>query len=151
MAWTKLDKKYESQSATSKVQLVKKFNSSVLDDLDKDPDDWISELEVTRARLKKMSYVIEEKSLLIHVMNNLPEEYVNTVEILENRIDSEDDPLSIDELREKLSAKYDKLQVRKKYVDRELALYANNFKGRCRACGKFGHKAAECTEKTKTP
>ena len=91
---------------------------------------------------------------MMHIMNNLPSSYDSLIENLEDRLDSIVDPLTISMLRDKLSEKYKKIKKRKGIKaydsddsddDEEKALFAKTFKGRCRKCGKFGHKAVDCS------
>ena len=155
LAWRKLEAKYDSQTNSSKVKLMNQLNKSRLKDSQDDPDHWVSELEVIRTRLKKMNVQIEDDYFMIHILNNLPQEYDQVVDSLEDRIDAKLDPLTLEILREKLSSKYEKLQDahKEKYDEREdedaaLAGFGN-FKGRCYICGKFGHKGADCPEREK--
>ena len=68
--------------------------------------------------------------------------------------------LTIESLREELNMYYDRMESKKPgrfkgsdedYNDQdEAALIIGQFKGRCRGCGKFGHKKSDCLdEKTK--
>ena len=43
------------------------------------------------------------------ILSNLPEEYHTIVEILEYDLDDEDDPLTIERIRDKLSVKFDQI------------------------------------------
>ena len=114
LAWKRLELKYESQTSTTKVQLMRMFSASRLKSSKKDPDVWISDLESIRARLKKMDYQVEDKYMIIHVLNNLPKEYDNLVDNLEERIDAQENPLTVDNLREKLQSKYEKIRLKMK-------------------------------------
>ena len=151
-AWGKLMQRYESQTNASRVKLMGQFTSSKLRKNTQDPDPWISELELMRIRLKKMGSDIDDEYLMMHVMNNLPSAYDGLIENLEDRLDSTFDPLTMTVLRDKVSEKYEKIKRRKGIKDEvsdseeeeEKALFAKQFKGRCRKCGKFGHKAADC-------
>ena len=150
-AWGKLMQRYESQSNASRVKLMGQFSGSRLKKNKDDPDTWISELELMRIRLKKMGTPIDDEYLMMHIMNNLPSAYDSLIENLEDRLDSVLDPLTLDNLRDKISEKYEKIKRRKGWEsgsdsekDEEKALFAKTFKGRCNKCGKFGHKAAEC-------
>ena len=53
---------------------------------------------------------IEEEDAMIHILNNLPVEYENTVEVMERRLDDTMDPLTIDIIRDELSLKYEKIK-----------------------------------------
>ena len=155
LAWTKLQQKYESQTSASRVKLMNQFTNNKLKKLSKDPDEWIAELELTRSRLKKMGTEIDESYLMMHVLNNMPSSYDNIIDTLEDCLDSTTDPLTIENLREKLSEKYEKIKAKKKFrqddsdsEEEERGLFAGSkFKGRCNYCGKFGHKAAQCNKK----
>ena len=151
MAWGKLMQRYESQTNASRVKLMGQFSSSRLKKNNQDPDSWISELELMRIRLKKMGTPIDDEYLMMHILNNLPSAYDSLIENLEDRLDSVLDPLTLSILRDKLSEKYEKIRKRKGWDDdsasedeEERALFAKSFKGRCRKCGKFGHKGADC-------
>ena len=155
MAWSKLQQKFESQTSASRVKLMNQFTNNKLKKLSKDPDEWIAELELTRSRLKKMGTEIEESYLMMHVLKNMPNAYDNLIDTLEDCLDSVTDPLIIENLREKLSEKYEKIKAKKKFCqeesdseEEERALFAGGeFKGCCHYCGKFGHKAAQCNKK----
>ena len=156
LAWSKLQQKFESKTSASRVKLMNQFTNNKLKKLSKDPDEWISELELTRTRLKKMGTDIDESYMMMHILNNVPGAYDNLVDALEDRLDSSTDPLTIENLREKLSEKYEKMKARKKFrhddsdsdEEEEKALFAGGkFKGRCNYCGKFGHKAIQCNKK----
>ena len=75
--------------------------------------------------------------------------------MLEDHLDSTTDPRTIENLREKLSEKYEKIKAKKKFCqddsdseEEERALFAGSkFKGRCHYCGKFGHKSVQCNKK----
>ena len=44
LAWDRLVTKYEPYTATSNLNLKNRFENSALVSIDKDPDEWISEL-----------------------------------------------------------------------------------------------------------
>ena len=155
LAWTKLQSKFESQTSASRVKLMNQFTNNKLRKLSQDPDVWISELELLRTRLQKMGSNIDESYVMIHIMNNLPSAYDNLIDSLEDKLGASTDALTLESLREKLSEKYEKIKMRKRFKteesdsdDDEKALFAGGkFKGRCHYCGKFGHKASECRKK----
>ena len=102
-----------------------------------------------------MSTNIDENYIMIHIMNNLPPAYDNLIDSLEDKLGAKNDPLTLEILREKLSEKYEKIKMRKRFKDEDLdsdedekALIAGGkFKGRCHYFGKFRHKASECQQK----
>ena len=69
---------------------------------------------------------------------------------MEKRINNPDDPLDIDELREDLALKYQKMNPKSMEADldedEEIGLFAGGFKGKCHNCGKYGHKKSQCWE-----
>ena len=148
-AWQKLMKRFESKTSASKVKTMGQLHASRLTKKTKDPEVWISELELLRSRLTEMGTTVDDEFLILHILNNLPSDYDNVVENLEERVDSVTNPLGLEDVRQKLSEKYEKMRLRKKFKDEsdddeEQALFATKFKGRCNKCGKFGHKAKDC-------
>ena len=115
-------------------------------------------LENLISRIEELGETISDSQLKVHILNNLPVEYEGVIEQLEDKISD----LSIEEIEIKLSAKYQRIKKRmsgrrpnsRSYsrddddVDEETALsaYTKQFKGRCRNCGKYGHKAADFKE-----
>ena len=154
-AWKKLMNRYESQTSASKVKIMGQLHASRLTKKTKDPEAWISELEMLRSRLKEMGTDIDDEFLILHILNNLPSEYDNVVENLEERVDSVINPLGIEDVRQKLSEKFEKMKIRKKIKEDsededDQALFTTKFKGRCNKCGKFGHKAKDCRSTSDT-
>ena len=86
---------------------------------------------------------LNDEYLMMHIMNN---------ENMEDKLNATLDPLTMSQLRDKISEKYEKIKRRKGYKadnsgsddEEERALFAKTFKGRCRKSGKFGHKGSEC-------
>ena len=141
--------RYESQTSASKVKIMGQLHASRLTKRNKDPEVWISELEMLRSRLSEMGTTIDDEFLILHILNNLPSDYDNVVENLEERVDSTTNPLGIEDVRQKLSEKFEKMRLRKKLKEDtddedEQALFTTKLKGRCNKCGKFGHKAKDC-------
>ena len=58
LVWKKLSAKYDSHSSMTVVELSKQFKDSKLTSLSIDPDDWIVELEILKACLADMKYLI---------------------------------------------------------------------------------------------
>ena len=112
LAWINLEKKFMPKTSSTIVELKKMWAASQLKNARKDPDKWIQKLEIVRARLKKMNHTITDDDVLIHIVNNLPKEYDELVERLEEKIGADQDELTIDELRTKLNAKFRRLQLR---------------------------------------
>ena len=54
-----------------------------------------------RARLKKMETNIEDKYLMMYIMNNLPSAYDSLIENLEDRLESTFDPLTVKKKKKK--------------------------------------------------
>ena len=150
LAWKNLLNKFEPTTAADKVSLLKEFADSKLDDVESDPDTWYNELATLRQQLKKVGTLKSDEDMMVHILNNLPKEYENTVELCERRIGLATDPLTLDDLRAELRSKYKRLTKANDKKKEEVALVAagknfqKQFKGKCRNCGKIGHKAVDC-------
>ena len=137
--WKKLMNRYESQTSASKVKIMGQLHASRITKKSKDPEVWISELEVLRSWLKEMGTTIDDEFLILHILNNLPSEYDNVVENLEERVDSVLNPLGIEDVHQKLSEYFERMKIRKKVRDdsddkEEQALFMTKFKGRRNCC-----------------
>ena len=93
--------KYEPKTGTQMVLLKKEFNKCALNK-NQDPDEWISELERIRTRLRSLRSEIDDTDLIIHILNNLTPEYDNVVENIENRLSEDYNKIELEEVRQRL-------------------------------------------------
>ena len=93
-----------------------------------------------------------DEQFLIQVLNSLTGDYELQMTLMEKRIGNKENPLTIDELKEDLNLRYERLSsksesTRNDDYGEEKALFVTQFKGKCRNCGKLGHKSAQCKSK----
>ena len=99
--------------------------------------------------------------MINHILCSLPEEYDAKVEYLQNKIDEKEE-ISLNKVMDALRTKYNLICQRKNKrinlnEDEAPALFVNNqafrgkkqYKGTCRICGKYGHKAEDCLHNEK--
>lgn len=152
LAWDRLVAKYAPKTAPSLLKLKKKFANSKLHHRDDHPDEWITELESLRTEMESIhiSTAMADIDFMIHILNNLPEEYDVVLDGMESRLmldDSNPSKLTIEDIRDKLNNRFERIDERSEQEEREVALagyYGKAFKGLCNKCGKYGHKASEC-------
>ena len=154
LAWWRLENKYAAKNAPNLLKLQEQYTDCRLKKKTQDPDIWITQLEDYRYQMDEMGETVSDKQLMMKILNSVPEEYDIEVSKLEERFSNIIDPLTIEGIRATLSLKYERMQKRmtdKKRDDggdEEHALTATGqFKGMCRKCGKYGHKAADCRSK----
>ena len=172
LAWERLTSKYQPRSTPSYIQLKKDFANSKLSSLDTRPDEWMSELESLRTEMNKIQIRgktdMSEVDLIIHILSNLPEEYEVAVSELERKLKDTSIHLSMEDIRETLSSRYERIVKNDKAKKEEVAFAAfqkqfNNkeyqagrenraernrrIKGNCWYCGKNGHKALDCEKR----
>ena len=157
LAWTRLTNKYESKSIPSMLKLKKNFTNSKFKDYG-DPDEWITVLEEIQTKIleaapTKTEYHISDESLMMNVINGLPRTYDIERNDLEKEL--ENGSLDITALRLKLSTRHERLEDEDEThesEEEESAMTAQGgpkrfkkkYKGRCKKCGKYGHKSADC-------
>ena len=150
LAWERLTSKYQPKSTPSYIQLKKDFANSKLPSLDTRPDEWMSELESLRTEMNKIQIrgktAMSEVDLIIHILSNLPEEYEVAVSELERKLKDDSVQLSMEDIRETLGSRFDRIVKNYEAKKEELAFAAfkKQFKGLCGKCGKYGHKSTEC-------
>jgi gag-polypeptide of LTR copia-type len=88
LAWEELRSKFEPTTTMGLIALKREFTLCCLADLSSNPDIWNRELERIRRRLITMGHLISNVDLIIHILNNLPEDYENLIENLESEIES---------------------------------------------------------------
>jgi hypothetical protein len=96
-----------------------------------------------------MGSFMTDDQFMVQVLNSLTNDYELQMLLLEKRIGSKENPLTIDELKEELSPRYERLVMKTETakindLGKEKALVVTQFKGKCRNCGKIGHMAAQC-------
>ena len=151
LAWKKLKHKYAPKTAPTEMSLYNKFHSSKLRN-GEDPDIWICGIEDVRNRLEEMGTKMDERLFIMHILNNLTEEYDYTIQLLEKRnsADTEEkERLTLEELRADLSLKFERMNKNNNdNIDddeKDAAFNAyGKFKGKCTKCGKIGHKSFQC-------
>ena len=186
LAWKKLNAKYESTTNASMKRIQGEFFASKLNDMDKDPVEWTTELEVLQSRLKNTKFEISDEQLLNHVLLNLPNQYDGIIDSIE----ISDKDFKLDEVNDLLTEKFEKIRLKSENEDtssiieeKALIMTESNenqddkiyksvekciremmknqktdtlsynrsnpnkqFKGRCRVCGRIGHKGTDCWE-----
>ena len=164
LAWKKLKKIFNPQTSANKLKLKRQFTNSNLTDWKKDPDDWITELDILQTQLEEMGHTISDKDLMIHILNNFPTEYKSKVASLVKDLDNEDCPLTLAQMTNELNFKYKKICKKNEYDPEsgeqkrkgknnanDTALIVRGFKGfrgRCHFYGNFGHEQSECPFKS---
>jgi hypothetical protein len=119
---------------------------------EEDHESWINNLEDLKLKLEVMGLFVTDDQLMVQVFNSLIDDYKLQMLLLEKRIGSKENLLNIDELKEELSLRYERLLMKTEIakinnLDEEKALVVTQFKGKCRNCGNIGHKTAQCKSK----
>jgi hypothetical protein len=148
MAWERLENKFEPSSAPSLVKLEKQFRQCSLKK-GQDPDIWITELVDYRMRLEELGSSISDNQFILHILNNMTDDYDLQVTIMEKRVTDKSNPLTINEIRDNLNLRFEILnekqnEERENDNNYEVAFFGGQFKGKCRNCGAIGHKAKDC-------
>jgi hypothetical protein len=153
MAWERLKNKFEPSSAPSLVKLEKQFRQCSLKKR-QDPDIWITELEDYRMRLEELGSSISDNQFILHILNNMTDDYDLQLAMMEKRVTDKSNPLTIDEIRDDLNLGFERLNEKQNEEsendnNQEVPFFGGQFKGKCRNCGAIGHKAKDCKSKTR--
>ena len=147
LAWERLLEEYEPNDHMSKVELRQMFMSTKFEKQDEDPEMFFTRLDQVRQRYENNGMTLDDTEMLTQLVAVAPKEYQN---VLTNYMMYNED-VKIQEIRKTLKHHYRALKISSKedQTDNEVALAGFGFKGRCKKCGVFGHKAAKCPEKKK--
>jgi gag-polypeptide of LTR copia-type len=127
------------------MQLTKEFHSKILQ-RNQDPDIYITELEALQVKMEELGHPITDQSLILHVLNNLNDNYEMEIKMLEHKMQlykESNKTITIDEVRTELNLRYERLCKTNKPIDHAYYM-GTKYKGKCHWCGKIGHKASEC-------
>jgi gag-polypeptide of LTR copia-type/Zinc knuckle len=145
-----LNSKFEPKTKASLIQLKKQLLDCKLTSPSQDPDEWIQTLEGLQRKLLTLGHEVSDMDIVIHILQNLPKEYDTTTELLE--YDLENNFASLDRVKEKLRARFDKLQRSNPTQDDALIVGGSKpgkYKGLYTFCGIYGHKSSQCRKKPK--
>jgi hypothetical protein len=148
LVYCRLKKKFEPSTTPQLMQLTKTFHSKVLGK-HQDPDTYITEMESLRIKLVQLNHNITEQALILHVLNNLNEQYDMEIKMLEHKIniykeEGKGRELSIEDVRLELNLRYERIKNTNRANNIDHAYYlGTKFKGKCHWCGKIGHKLTE--------
>jgi hypothetical protein len=155
LAWDRLVAKYAPKTAPSLLKLKKQFANSLLKN-EVYPDEWITELESLRNDMDSISLSskMNDQDFMIHILNNLPESYDVILDGMESRLmlpDSDPSKLTIENIRDKLNNRFERITKNElaKEEEHTLAAFNKQYKGRCSNCGEYGHKSGDCKDKRK--
>jgi len=150
LAWERLKNKYAPRITPRKLELRREFQVCKLKNSEHDPEAWITHLEGLRMKLKDVGSTMTDEDLMVHILNNLTDDYEVQLSKLEEKLGAATNPLTIDDVKAELRLKYARMKAKKSSTeteqkDSEKALAATGkYKGTCTFCGKIGHKATDC-------
>ena len=142
LAWEKLVKVYESNTMSDMVDLMDKWSKCILDG-DSNPDVWFNDLAQIRERLTKSKAPISDETAVAHIITKLPESYRPLVVGL--KLSSTE--YSVEDIQKEVRDFWNRfIKDDQPNSKGGVALYGEQgkFKGNCRKCGKYGHKASDC-------
>ena len=154
-AFQRLKTKFEPSTTPQLVHLTREFHSKSLKP-GTDPDIFITELEALQVQMSELEYEISNKAMILHVLNNLNQDYAMEIKFLEmkmQQLKEEKKELSIEDVRAELNLRFERLKKQPSTTTItnkgfEYANYAGTkFRGKCNWCGVIGHKASECRQK----
>ena len=93
-------------------RICKKFAKTELDDVTRNPKDWIIGIELLRSYVRRLGFIIDDVEIMTHILTNLPEEYKNIFENLEEKLDDKNNMFTVERIRDNLSAKYNRMNAR---------------------------------------
>jgi gag-polypeptide of LTR copia-type len=84
-AFQRLKSKYEPSTMLQLMHLTKEFHSKALKH-GSDPDVYITELEALQVRMMELDHEVTDKTLILHILNNIGKDYEIEIKLLEMRM-----------------------------------------------------------------
>jgi hypothetical protein len=97
-----------------------------------------------------------DSQFMVQMLDSLTNDYESQMILMEKRIGNKQNPLTIDEIREELSLRYDRLSLVSETTNdidltKEKTLFTTQFKGKCRNYRNKRHKAIDCKDRREQP
>ena len=155
-AFKNLDMKYAKNSEEDLAEVLTAFSRCKLASKTDDPDKWFMQLDKLNDRLRSIGsqYVKASFELKAHYLGNLPDGYEDVLTKLSGKTNEYNINEIEKEIRNKWKRSYkpsvddDKEKEKNKNqalnVEKGKGGFTKKFKGKCRKCGKQGHKAIDC-------
>jgi hypothetical protein len=104
-------------------------------------------------RLEELGSRISDNQFILHILNNMTDDYDLQLAMMEKRVTDKSNPLTIDEIRDDLNLRFKRSNEKQNEEsendnNQEVAFFGGQFKGKCQNCGTIGHKAKDCKLKT---
>ncbi|KAL7576153.1 hypothetical protein ACA910_004810 [Epithemia clementina (nom. ined.)] len=142
LAWSKLVGKWEPKESEDKVELLETFQPKVLDNIQTDPVNWLTELDRNRQELRKVGHDMDNNAFLLLIMMSLPKEYVEVVRDMKQKMRT--GALDYEETEKLLSDQYKILKKIHNWDNEELALTGTTNMGRKGKVPKKKFKGKSC-------
>jgi hypothetical protein len=141
-----LNEKFEPRNSSNLITIKREFSQCALK-RERDPEDWINQLLLMNRRLEEMGYKMLEMEIIVHILNNLPQEYESVVGKIERDLDN-GLTVDLDKVKNKLRSKFGRIKDNifkspSRIIEGALFVGQEGFKGNYRKCGEYGHKAAK--------
>jgi len=85
-----------------KLELYREFQVSKLKNSDQDPKTWIMYLEGLQMKLKDLGSMMTDEDVIVHISNNLTDDYKVQLSKLEEKLGSMMNLLTIDDVQAEL-------------------------------------------------
>jgi len=127
LAWERLCEKYAPTAKMSLVTLKQDFARCRLGNVERDPDEWIQELNYLRGRIGSVPNAahIGDDDVIAHVLVNLPTEYLELVTAIESELERTGTTFTLEDLGKRLGSYYSRKFARDdEKSDNKIALLA---------------------------
>ena len=163
-AWQALREEYDVSEGEDRIQLLEDFQQNKLMDARTNVTEWLTSIAQQVSKLAELNHKLDDDYLITHILASLPKEYSSLVD--QAKIDRRRESLDLKELKKRLKERCMHLKRENGWSNDEMSLAVTmkntsrpqgeptrssggggkKFKGKCKHCGKQGHKKAECWE-----
>ncbi|MEM7375817.1 MAG: hypothetical protein AAF587_44925, partial [Bacteroidota bacterium] len=145
LAWEKLTQKYGPTDTIRLLELRDEYISTRLQDFD-DVDEWYIQIDTILQEMARHKQTYNSVEQIAHLLAGLPDEADSLEQSLRINLSYYD----VEEVRRIIREYYRSRERKLRLSGDETALFAGKqFKGKCRKCGKYGHKSSDCRSKIK--
>jgi hypothetical protein len=87
-------------------------------------------------RLEELRSIISDNKFILHIINNMADDYDLQLAMMEKRVTDKSNPLTVDEIRDNLNLRFRRLnekQNKESEIDnnQEVPFFGGQFKGKC--------------------